>query len=492
MFSGPGNQHSSYLIGYGLLAIGAGVGLGVLLVWLDNPVMAVVGVIGAIAGVIMALNVDLGLLALVFMTFIRLSDVLVNDHGLPSVAKPFILLLAVGILVRWLLYNRPPRGWDRAFFLVGAYGVVVSLSLIYADDYTRSYDAVSDFIKDGMISIMIVMILQNEKAFRNTAWALVTAGVFLGTISVFQYLTGSYSNTYWGFGHASLSNIVGESNGYRIGGPFGDSNFYAQVIVVFIPIALDRLISARNRLARLFALWAVIACSLTIVFTFSRGGFLSLVVVLTAYAIWKGFSFENWTLIVCLIFVVALLLPEQYTERLGTLTSFLPGGKNTQTDTSFVGRTSENIIGFQMFMDHPILGVGFKNYPIKYIEYSRRLGIDPRREERSPHSLYLEIAAEHGIMGILVFSLLLYNVFNGLIYAKRIFKRLRALELERLAMSVMISFMGYLTSALFLHGAYPRPFWILIGLSLAFSSYARVQYESSQIENISLNLGSYF
>jgi putative inorganic carbon (HCO3(-)) transporter len=473
------NQPLSYLIGQGLLAIGIGGGLGLLLVWLDNPIMAVAGVVAVLAGIVMALNVDLGLLVLVSITFIRLSDILVNNHGLPSIAKPFIGLLAVGIGIRWVFYNRPPRGWVQAFLLVGAYGVVVSLSLIYAMDYTRSYDAASDFLKDGAIAVMIVMILRDEKVFRNVAWALLAAGIFMGTISMFQYFTGAYSNDFWGFGQTSLSNIVGDSESYRISGPFGDPNSYAQIMVVIVPLALDRLVSARSNMARLIAVWALVVCTLTVIFTFSRGGFLSLVVVLGIYAIWKGLSLGNWVLISTLILVIVFLLPAQYTERLGTLTSFLPGSQSSQSDISFVGRMSENIIGFRMFLDHPILGVGVKNYPVYYIEYSRNLGLDQRRTERSPHSLYLEVAAEQGIVGILVFGTLLYSIFNGLLFAKRTFNQLQSYEMERLAMSFMIGFIGYLTSAVFLHGAYPRPFWVLVGLSLAFSAFAKSLLEQA-------------
>lgn len=148
-------------------------------------------------------------------------------------------------------------------------------------------------------------------------------------------------------------------------------------------------------------------------------------------------------LISALILVVVLLLPAQYTARLGTLTSFLPGSRSSQSDISFVGRMSENIIGVRMFMDHPILGVGVKNYPVYYIDYSRGLGLDQRRTERSPHSLYLEVAAEQGIVGILVFGILLYNVFNGLFFAKRTFNQLQSYEMERLTVAVMIGFIGY-------------------------------------------------
>ena len=34
-------------------------------------------------------------------------------------------------------------------------------------------------------------------------------------------------------------------------------------------------------------------------------------------------------------------------------------------------------------------GVGLNNFKVHYQEYSQDLGLDPRREERSPHSFYL-------------------------------------------------------------------------------------------------------
>lgn len=90
-------KNTLFLIGAGCTCGWIRRGLGLLLTELDSPILVTVGVIGVLAGIIMALNVDLGLLALIFITFTRFSDVLVNDHGLPSISKPFIFLLAIGI-----------------------------------------------------------------------------------------------------------------------------------------------------------------------------------------------------------------------------------------------------------------------------------------------------------------------------------------------------------------------------------------------------------
>jgi O-antigen ligase len=96
-----------------------------------------------------------------------------------------------------------------------------------------------------------------------------------------------------------------------------------------------------------------------------------------------------------------------------------------------------------------------------------KLGLDPRRTERSAHSLYLEVLAEQGIFGFLMFAFVLYSAFASLSKARRIFNKVSMNSYADLALAFQIGFVGYLTSALFIHGAYPRNLWLLIGVGFA-------------------------
>ena len=60
-----------------------------------------------------------------------------------------------------------------------------------------------------------------------------------------------------------------------------------------------------------------------------------------------------------------------------------------------------------MWRVHPIMGVGPGNFEQHYLDYSSRIGIDPRAEERSAHSLYLESLAETGLVGSVPFFALI-------------------------------------------------------------------------------------
>lgn len=124
-------------------------------------------------------------------------------------------------------------------------------------------------------------------------------------------------------------------------------------------------------------------------------------------------------------------------------------------------------------MDHPILGIGFDNYANNYLNYSVRLGLDPRNTERSAHSLYLEVLAEQGILGFIMFVFVLYSVFSSLTKANQILNKLGLDGEADLALAFEIGFIGYLVSAVFIHGAYPRNLWLLIGIGLSALQMAK-------------------
>jgi O-antigen ligase len=130
-----------------------------------------------------------------------------------------------------------------------------------------------------------------------------------------------------------------------------------------------------------------------------------------------------------------------------------------------------------MFLDNPILGVGLDQYPEYYQVYSRQLGLDPRREEREPHDLYLEVAAQTGIVGLLTFLFLLVLMFRGMLDGSRRLRDLNLPDYANLAMAFAIGVLGYLTSSIFLHGAYPRYFWLLFGIAMAIPQIAQNERE---------------
>lgn len=476
----PQNRWLSLL--FGLFAIAAGAVLGVAIAQSPSPIVVAAGVVALIVALVTVVKVEFGLFLLVIVTYLRLSDVAIKYYGAPSIARPLVGLLILAILYRWALTRRPPRGWLSAAGWVLGYGLVVFASLFYATDTTAASAAFSDFFKDGIITILVVALLQRKEDFRNTVWALILAGLFMGGVGVFQYLTGTFSNNYFGFGQAPLLNIVGATEGNRISGPIGDPNFFAQIMVVVVPLALNQLFAEKNILLKLLAGVTFALATLAVIFTFSRGGFLAMAVAVAVLALYRRPKLWEVLALILMAIILVRFVPNPFIDRLSTVTDMLTGQASVKEEVSFRGRASELIVAVRMFADHPILGVGVGNYPAYYQQYSRSVGLDPRTEARQAHNLFLEITSELGLVGILVFLLILAAVFRGVLRTYAYYKDRGDDYYASTVAAFGAALMGYFAAAMFIHGAYPRYLWLLVGIALALPQLVRRERDESALQ----------
>jgi putative inorganic carbon (hco3(-)) transporter len=424
---------------------------------------------------------ELGLFAFLFVTYINLSYIFIYFHGLPSIAKPFVGFLVLVVFVRRFIFRDEFHGWSQLALLLVLYGLLGSLSLLYVSNFDQAYLDLIDFIKDGLIVILIIMIISRRKSLRPLIWVLLAAGILMGSISIFQRVTGTFSNNYWGF--ATITNNT--EFGQRLGGPLRDPNFYSQIILVLVPLAMERFLNEKKPLLKLMAGSAFIIYIFTVIFTYSRGGFIALLAAIFIWLVKRPPKPQGATLIAAAALIVFQLLPANYTDRILSLSSFLPGsGTAVVSDGSFRGRSSENLVAINMFLDHPVTGIGPGNYSVYYQEYSRQLGIDPRRGLRSAHSLYLEVIAERGLPGIFLFGLILYLTFKGLFQSEAISLKRKDSELADISVAVLASMTGYLVSALFLHGAQIRYFWVLIGVAWAVKKIAELPVSGADFQEV--------
>ncbi|MDJ0757706.1 MAG: O-antigen ligase family protein [Ardenticatenaceae bacterium] len=475
----PSNlNHSHFLI----LSILSGLAIGILAWFVDSPAYLIMGILVALIGYLMVRNIEYGLVALIFVTYIRLSDVLIKFHGAPSIAKFLAVALMGIVLLRWVLFNEKPASWIKPAVYLGIYGLIGFASLLYADNSSRVINAVTDYGKDVIIAIVIIMILRRRETLNWVVWALLAAGIFLGTISSFQFLTGTFDNVYFGFAQAEVRNIVGQTADFRISGPIS-SNYFALILVALVPFALDRFWHARHLWLRGLAGFGLIVITFSLFFTYSRGGFIALVLVTVIML--AGRRPNAGTVVATLLIAAAVwqVVPAQYSERLLTIVNLFDTNIEAQQDSSIRGRYVETRAAFDMFADHPIRGVGLANYNNNYLDYAEHLGLVNRTEERSAHSLYLEIMAETGLIGLLAFFAILGNVFYGLRQAYLQFKEIGLTNEAYLTIAMSAALIGYLTGSIFLHLAYARYFWLLLGLGFAFQNVAK--YEMARNQTIS-------
>lgn len=444
---------------------------GFLVVAYEQPVNILLMVFGLLVVVATIFYSEFGLFVLAFLVYTRFSDVVIEFHDFPSVAKFHVAVLVVAIIARWVIFRERPKGWVLPTILLVAYGLAGLASILYSPVPDRAWIRLTDYIKDGMIAVIVVILLQRSKALRGALWTMLLAGIFLGSLSVFQYVTDSFDNNFGGFALSGLHQIVGDQDEYRVGGPLGDPNYFAQIMVVLIPIALERFLHEKKIVLKLIALLAFVLSVLCVILSYSRGGFLAMAVVLVMFFLLYPPRANQIPIIIISVLILVLFIPPSYMDRILTLGDLLrPSTRSLRVEElSFRGRLSENLAAWEMIRTNPVFGVGLNSYSFLFGEYAQIHGIALEAEEREPHNLYLEVLAETGIFGFILFIALLSGAIRIIYSVWKKFLEMRQTNNAGLVAGLGLGLMGYLTSSLFIHGAFARYMYLLLGLGFSLS-----------------------
>lgn len=453
------------------LAVGAAAGMAVTLPL--DPKLAVVVALGLAGAAAVVIEADWALFAIATFAVLRLAEVATEFHNAPSLFQPTAVAIGVGITARWVVSGERPAGGGRALLVIGAYVLVAAGSLLVAIDRDAGMLEFESLVKDGSLAVLIGVLLHRGRSLRRMVWVFIGGAALLGTLSVIQVATGSYDSAFLGFAQSSVENIVGSTDDVRISGPIGDANFYAQLLVMVLPLALDRMWRERRLWLRLAAGYAAAVIAVATVMTFSRGGALGLAVVCGLMLITN--PPKPATMATIVIGAVALfpVLPDTYIDRLATLGQI--GSVDASTDISIRYRTAEVGAGIGMALDNPVLGVGYGNYAANYQEYSRSLGIDLSATAREPHNLFLEVASETGIAGVAAFGVLLTAAFGAVVRSRRALRAAGRTDEAAIAYAVGVALVGHLVTSVFLHLDFARLFWVFLGVALALPNVAAAE-----------------
>jgi O-antigen ligase len=408
---------------------------------------------------------DLLVVPFVGLLWGRVSDLGIVGQGLPSLVVPSALGLIGLALLRRL--NAGERIGLRTFsqlFPLLPYFAIVTLSATWAAEPGRAQSTAVDLGKDLLIFWVLVELITSVGILRACCVSLCLVAGALSALSIYQHLTGTFSNAYGGFAQASVRQIVDRVESYRVAGPIGDPNFYALILLVTVPLGLAMLATRLPLVVRGVVGGAVMLTCGAVLLTYSRGGALVLALGVLAVLIHSRIRWRLLALAVVALPIIALALtPSSMRDRLATVLRPVQDTAlvGQTVDTSVELRLGAQLVALEMFLDQPFVGVGAGNYPLLYPDYSRELGVVAVGGEFYPHNLYLQVAAETGSIGLLAFLVAVGAPITGL---QRL-RRTGQFGPEQVGVAVALG--CYLVASLMLHGSYPRYLWMLLALAVA-------------------------
>jgi len=207
---------------------------------------------------------------------------------------------------------------------------------------------------------------------------------------------------------------------------YKDHTQYGAVVSIFIPISLGLfLITNKSTSLRYVYLSIFILLSVGLIFSYSRAAWISSLAILTIlFIIWVRVPKRILLLgfVVSGIFLLTRLdnlmmaLEKNKTDSSENLVENVESITNISTDASNLERLNRWNCAIGMFKEKPIFGWGPGTYMFEYAPFqlSKDLTIISTNfaDVGNAHSEYLSALAESGLIGALIFMLLIYTVFK--------------------------------------------------------------------------------
>jgi len=307
------------------------------------------------------------LLAYLFLDYARPQDILsfLRALRLPGVA--------IGLLALSTFYYGRIRLRDRQTLLfLGLLGLMV----IHGPIAVNNYWALMVFITMAM-NFVVFLALSNHVDQPEKYEKLVKAWLLI---------------------HVFLAVIGIAKKGRGIGGFLNDENDFCAAMNMIIPLPFFLALNASGR-NRLYYIALTCLYLFVILLTESRGGFVGLCAA-TLYC-WLKTNRKVLTglVLACLGLVAVVLAPASYWSEVRSITEE-GASKGTGAERVYTWK-----VGWAMFLDNPIFGVGQGNFPYVFRKYEVAAGYGEKGYHgrsvagRAAHSIYFTMLPELGLVG---------------------------------------------------------------------------------------------
>ena len=381
------------------------------------------------------------LLVYIVVLFIRPMEWVPGMTGMPLVNIVAILTIMATALMApqsgWRFRSAPQNGLMLGFF------AAILMSHISHTFFGALTGALQEFGKIVILYFLIVLNVNTVKRLKGLIAVLILGALFLALHGTLQWHYGSGFGGQFPIFDRGVARVVGF-------GFFNDPNDMALMMLTVLPFLLSGVHrEGRNGLGRIVSLAAVGLVCYCVFRTNSRGGWLAMGAMLTAYFV-VNFAARKKTAVVvgvCAVAAMFVLGPSRM-------------GGTSATESSARGRLIAWTSGNVMLKRWPVFGAGEG----RFLEFAE--------DGKVAHNSFVHCYAELGLFGYFFWLALLGSSLKDAYVIGRQPKRPPVTQeddedqrqLKRIAQAGTASLVGYMAGAFFLSRTYIVPLYVLFAL----------------------------
>jgi putative inorganic carbon (HCO3(-)) transporter len=355
--------------------------------------------------------------------------------------------------------------------------ISIPFLLIWVLTLASNYDAVMPgviklstswlVLESWLIFLYFANNITTSRTVYHVVAALLLTGFLQSVIGVLQHLTGSSLGlTFFGEPQSVLAGPVGGEFISRVAGTIGHPNNLAGYLNMIIQINLALLFAPIARFYKKLLLPLLVLTGLTLVLTFSRGGWLAMGLggAVTGYLCLARRSYSRIIPLLVSVTLVALLL-------VSSVILITPLKKRFFEEDYGAARSRVpmSVVAWNIIQSHPWLGIGLSNYVNVAPYYDTTKEAITYEFPRPVHNEFLLIAAEIGVPSLVCFLIILAAL---LVQLSRASRSREDPVLPYIAIGLLGTYFGwcFFRQTDYAYVLLADPFWLLAGLSQALAS----------------------
>ncbi len=304
-----------------------------------------------------------------YMNFHRMS------YGF-AYTLPVAMMVGVATLGSWAITKeKHPIPKSTVAILLGAFFIWTVVTTVFAVG-DEAPGKLMQFFKIVLMTYVTISLMQTPQRLGILIWVtFISLGYFSVKGGLFTIATGG---------------------SYRVWGPpdtfVEDNNALAMALLMILPLIIYLAKTVEKKRVRQGLYGCAFLTVVSVIGSYSRGAFLALI-VLAGMMWWR--SKNRLGIGVAGIILIAIgttLVPQSYYDRINTLNSY-------EEDGSATGRLDIWAVAIDIAARRPITGGGF------YVHNTNFAYVNQRADffHKSFHSIYFEVLAYHGYVGLLLF-----------------------------------------------------------------------------------------